>query len=115
MSYEIDGYADFYLTKTRRARVAHRCSACGLTIHPGERYQNIRAGYEGLVDTIKRCGRCETTYRHLLARCDGFTAIDERLDCGEQYEDEWGETPPAALQAVIFATSDEASALLEAS
>lgn len=113
MSYEItDGYADFYLTKTRRARIAHQCHACDLAIEPGQRYQESRIGYEGTIDRVKRCGRCEITYRHLRSLCDGFTAIDERLDCGLGYAEEWGLEPPAQIRAAVFATAEEASGLL---
>lgn len=113
MSYEIEGWASFYRSTTRRARIAHRCSACGLQVAPGERYQEIRLAYEGRAETIKRCGRCETMYQHLRSLCDGFTGIDQALDCGLDYRDEWGKEPPEDVQAVIFATSDEASALLK--
>lgn len=112
MSFAVDGWASFYRATTRRARVTHRCSACGLQVAPGERYQEIRLAYEGRAETIKRCGRCETLYRHLSSLCDGFRAIDQTLDCGLSYAEEWGCEPPEDVQAAVFATADEASALL---
>lgn len=117
MSYDIDGYLDIYRERIRRARRKHRCDACKLPIHPGERYCSVFLVWkeEAIVDSVKRCGRCETIYRHLadLGR-DWDRAPDERLHCGEDYEDEWGQPPPEQIQAVIFATSDEASRLMEA-
>lgn len=114
MSYEPDGAYDIYVATVRKARVTHRCSACWLTINPGERYMEVRLAWEGRAETVKRCGRCEAIHRHLVTEHAPEYWPDERLNCGEDYEYEWGVPPPLQLQAAIFATSDEASALLEA-
>lgn len=114
MSYDtndLDTYA-VYDEVYRRARKTHRCQACGLTINPGERYASVHAVWAGSAETIKRCGRCQTIHEHLKQQGNGDTWPDERLDCGLDYEEEWGEPPPLEIQAVVFATSEEASALL---
>jgi hypothetical protein len=114
MSGPAEGYCHFYQSITRRAKKQHRCEACGLTIQYGERYQYVSYLYEGLFETVKRCGRCETIFRHLQTLIDTDQVVMERLDCGLDYEEEWEAPPPVELQAAIFATSDEAAALLEA-
>ena len=105
----------------RRARKQHCCSACRAVIRPGDFYSytfcvNPDAGPE----TIRRCGSCEVTYRHLVAQCDAYNKTvnldDARysqadLGCALAYEDEWGDLP-SDLAALPFLGADERSALL---
>lgn len=114
MSYPVEGYCTVYNKRVRRARKSHRCSACHLSIQPGERYMAVFWAYDGIGWSLKRCGRCETVYVHLQQLGGPDWAPDEELACGQNYEAEWDQPPPDHLQALIFATSDEASQLLPA-
>jgi methionyl-tRNA synthetase len=41
-----------------KARAAHQCDECGRTIHPGERYERVRAIWEDTPYLIKTCVYC---------------------------------------------------------
>ena len=98
---------------TRRARVAHVCSACGATISHGHYYTSTGVVWEGTAETIKRCGSCELTYRHLveLGSTRGM-APDLKLACGLDYAEEWETEPPEDIARLPLLTDAERGALL---
>jgi len=113
MSHSIDECYGFYRVELRAARKAHSCDACGEPIAPRARYYVVRWEFDGKVDGVKRCARCEAIHEHLRKR--GFrreTWPAERLDCGESYQDHWGEAPPDHVAALAFMTQSEAQASL---
>ena len=112
MSHEVDEYYAVYDKRVRRAAKDHQCSACSATIRAGDRYIDARIIFDSTAETVKRCGRCETIHTHLVKLGDGETWPDERLECGRDYIEEWRQEPPEEIQALIFATHEEASALL---
>jgi hypothetical protein len=99
--------ADVYAETVRRARKPHSCAACRETIATGHRYTDVRIIFEGRVDTIKRCLRCQAIHEHLRDLGDGESWPEERLDCGQSYESEWGECPDE-IAALAFALPGEA-------
>ena len=42
----------------RKARIAHRCSACSNQIYPGQFYKRQVVAEDGTVNTFKMCKRC---------------------------------------------------------
>ncbi|KKN98490.1 hypothetical protein LCGC14_0146010 [marine sediment metagenome] len=112
MGFESDEAFSFYQTKGVVARKKHKCSACGDFIKPGHKYQRTNVGYEGTAETIKRCLRCQTIYLHLRDVAAGTDlAIDEWLNCGMLYEEEWGECPEE-IKALAFLTQTEVQELI---
>ena len=116
MSFYADDYepCSFYKHTIVRARKAHRCDACKRQIAPGHRYALVKLAGDGSAETIKRCGACERIYQHLSGKgaARGMQP-QERLDCGETYEDEWDEPPPDDIAALAFMTDDDAGAALQ--
>jgi len=113
MSFEPDETYDVYRKTIRRANKEHVCDACKCTIRPGDTYAHVATVFEGSAETCKRCGRCEKIHAHLAdigARHGTYPM--ERLDCGQSYEDEWGECP-TDIQELAFATEDEAGRILD--
>lgn len=103
-----DGPADVYMNVTRRARKAHICSACAEQIQPQQRYTLTTVIGDREVETFKRCARCETIHAHLRDRADVQDEWpDERLDCGDSYEDVFCEPPPLEIEALAFALPGE--------
>lgn len=98
-----------HTTTHPRARKEHICSACGETIRRGICYALVRYVCDGSAGTDKRCPRCEALHAHLRGLCaeDGNDRIvDDRLDCGQSYEDEWGDVPPE-IAALAFTAPGE--------
>lgn len=100
------------------ARKEHRCSACQASIRKGDRYSYTSIVFEGSVEAIKRCLRCEYIYRSLKNdyAAGRITDLDTeyiapRLDCGHRYEDTHAEPIPDHLARVAFMTVDEIQAL----
>jgi len=106
-TYDCEPYSVYQKTR-RRARKAHKCGACHETIRPGDSYMVVSIVFDGTAETIKRCARCEAIHDHLVGLClaDGERWPEERLNCGESYEDEWGECPEE-IQALAFALPGE--------
>lgn len=105
-------------TTVRKARKSHTCCACKSTIQPSHYYALITVIYGGGVETFKRCGACQKTHEHLRELCVKFNKENgemfyplEALDCGLEYEDEWGDVPDG-IAALAFMTDDERGALL---
>ncbi len=107
MSHCIDETYEFYTVTLRCARKAHTCDACRESIEPGHRYYTVALAFEGDFESIKRCCRCEAIHRHLRKIEPGELWPAERLDCGEEYRDHWGEDPPPEIAALAFALPGE--------
>lgn len=103
MSYGFDETYDVYDETHRRARKDHRCDACGEVIPPKAVYTRVFILYDGKGRSLKRCLRCQGIHEHLRTLCRDAIQMwpDERLNCGQRYEDEWGECPPE-VQAMAF-------------
>ena len=55
---DADGYSEFADVSMRKARKPHRCSECGKTISPGDRYEHYWGKYDGEVCAIDTCAVC---------------------------------------------------------
>jgi len=97
--------------KVHRAIEAIKCSCCGIGIRVGDYYHRTMFISEARWFTIRRCAPCQKIYEHLLKKRNESKAwdmaIDLWLDCGEEYEDEWGEPPPPEIAALAFALPNE--------
>ena len=105
--YDAEPYA-VYNEKVVTARKLHTCHACDELISPGYHYVRLGMVFDGHAKTIKRCMRCQRLHEHLRvkgAKMDMYPA--ERLDCGETYQDHWGEDPPDDIAALAFALPGE--------
>lgn len=104
-----DGPWDIYDETWRRARKPHGCHACGETIPVGVKYVRLFTLADGAKHSTKRCARCQAIHLHLRKLCRPVGRWpEEQLDCGETYEDEWGECPPE-IAALAFALPGEVS------
>lgn len=112
MSHAFDERYDVYAELFPRARKAHTCSACKETICVGHRYARVCIIFDGSTETVKRCIRCQRIHEHLRSIAPGEMWPDERLDCGEEYEEHWGGPPPEEVARLAFLTADEAQALV---
>ncbi len=111
MSHSVDEHYSVYSETRRRARKPHTCAACNETISPGRTYHVIFIAFDGDIETLKRCERCQVIHLHLRklgAGEDMWPA--ERLDCGEEYKEHWGKEPPPWLAALAFSLPGEALA-----
>ncbi len=104
MSQQTEGNAEIYAEPTVRARKPHRCGACGEPINVGQQYTSIFIVFDGDSQAFKRCVRCQKIHLHLRT-LDKHHDLwpDERLNCGEVYEDHWGAPPPPEIAALAFA------------
>lgn len=115
---------EFWRENITKARIAHKCSACREEIPPGSRYKKVVFLFEGAIDTIKRCSRCEAMYQHLLKRMRAQNKDrprwdaelpDASLDCGHTFEEVWKEPPPPDVAELAFLLPGETpGALLSA-
>jgi hypothetical protein len=55
---DTDGQASVYWPSRPIARKAHRCDECGRQIQPGERYERVRAVWDGDPQTCRTCVYC---------------------------------------------------------
>jgi hypothetical protein len=110
VSHSIDETYDAYRETLRCAAKEHVCSACKELIAKGHRYYSVSWVFDGSADDCKRCLRCQAIHVHLREKAPGEMWPAERLNCGERYEDEWGECPDevAALAFVSGADMQEA-------
>lgn len=104
MSHGIDEYYSFYEELYPRARLSHRCDACGDTIEPGHIYARVSWHFLGTIAGVKRCLRCQKLHLHLREMGNGDSWPAERLDCGEKYSEHWGGEAPAEIQELAFKT-----------
>ena len=100
----VDELYEVYDEQRVTARKAHQCSACSETIRPGDRYVRVKMVFDGSAETIKRCARCQSIHEHLRDTAPGCGDVwpDEKLDCGDSYEDVFGEPPPDEIAALAF-------------
>ena len=113
MSHSVDDYYQTYQVRLRRSRTKRACMACGETIRVGDRYANVFIVEEdGDTDTVVRCLRCQEIHRAVRRawRSQGVHDMwpDERLNCGETWEDEHDGAPPPDVARLAFLTADEA-------
>lgn len=107
MSHEISKYYQVYNENNAKARKAHKCNACDEMIQVGHLYCRVFIVYEdGEIESLKRCARCQEIHEHLRDRGDGVSWPDERLSCGERYEDVWGELPPEIARLAFALPGD---------
>lgn len=87
----------------------HRCTACREGIPAGARYWLETYTESGFYQsTVRRCQRCERIHAHLLDRMDDtFEVPAPALDCGDTYEERWGEQPSEEIAALAFALPGE--------
>ena len=107
MSHEIDEIYDAYGEARVRARKVHECDACGDPIRRGDLYTKVGIVWGRSAETVKRCLRCQAIHKHLRALDPGNLWPDERLNCGEDYRDHWGDDPPPEIARLAFMTPDE--------
>ena len=103
MSHDIDELYQVYDEKQRRAQKQHTCCACSEPIESGHVYWSIGVVFDGSAERYKRCLRCQEIHKHLRHLGDN-TWPAERLDCGEEYEEHWGEQPPPEIAVLAFMT-----------
>lgn len=103
MSHYCDDSYDVYHEVRVFASKEHECDAvmCDEPIRKGDPYWRVSVVFNGQAETIKRCIRCQTIHEHLRDRGED-TWPDERLACGQDYEEEWGRPPPPEIQALAF-------------
>ena len=106
MSYYAEETYTIYEEPTLKARKEHTCDACKEPIRIGDTYTRVFLLYDGRKETIKRCTRCQAIHKHLreLSRehRDGEMWPRERLNCGQDYAEEWGGEPPPEIAALAF-------------
>lgn len=108
MSHGTDGQYAVYDETLFKARKQHECGACEQPIRKGDNYTRVFTLFDGCTDTVKRCARCQTLHMHLREKCNGPKRFHdrlwpaERLDCGENYRENWGEEPPMPIQELAF-------------
>jgi hypothetical protein len=102
--------ADVYRNDRRTARKEHRCDACCEDIKIGDQYHVIVSVYDGTANSWKRCLRCEAIHSHLVGLGASDMWPDEKLNCGEEYEEHWNVEPPPEVAALAFKTREEMQA-----
>lgn len=98
MSFQADGTNDVYHEVRVIARKQHECDSvlCSDHIRPGDAYWRISIVFDGRAETVKRCLRCQHLHEHLRVLCRRMGDSmwpDERLACGLDYAEEWGDVP----------------------
>lgn len=106
MSYSYDATYDVYDETFPQARKEHTCDACSEIIPVGRRYARVSVVFDGGARSHKRCMRCQDLHKHLRSLAPGEMWPEERLDCGQDYEEEWG-TLPDSVAALAFALPGE--------
>lgn len=105
MSRSCDETYNVYDETWTLARKEHDCVACELPIRKGDRYMRAVAIHNGRVNVYKRCARCQFLHEFLrgMGR-DSYEALwpDERLNCGEDFEEHWGSPPPDFVAELAF-------------
>jgi hypothetical protein len=102
---------DVYDERSVKARKAHICDACKETIAPGHRYWKVSIVFDGTAETVIRCLRCQEIHlairRSWIERGVDEMWPDEKLNCGEVWEDEHNGPPPIEVAQLAFMTQDE--------
>jgi hypothetical protein len=112
MSYYTDERYSVYSEHVTKARKHHHCDACKRTIAPGQLYMRVSMVWDSTAKTVKRCGACQKTHEHLRGLSPGDMWPEEKLDCGLEYVEEWGEKPPEEIARLPLISNEEASELL---
>lgn len=102
MSHSVDEYYSVYRETEHKARKAHVCCACDEAIPPGAKYTDVFLVFDGDIDSLKRCARCQAIHEHLRNLDPGEMWPAERLDCGEEYRQHWGHEPPLEIARLAF-------------
>lgn len=111
---DIDGIgASCSSQRWRKARKSHWCCACGEGIKKGHRYHVVSGIWDGSPSTYKHCARCWAMFEAILdeaVKHDRDALVVFTLDCGERWEDNFGELPDD-VAALAFALPGEMEAL----
>lgn len=107
MSHSCDETYEVYNERNTKARKPHVCDACKRIIRPGDMYTRIGIVFDGEVENVKRCLGCQAAHEHLRTLAPGDMWPDEKLNCGEEYEEHWGGPPPEEIARIPFMTPDE--------
>ena len=120
MSHSCEETYDVYRETVRRARKQHECDACRAPIRPGDYYCAVSVVHDNVAETVKRCGACQRTHEHLRVLCSERSSWDrenfwpdERLNCGLEYDEEWGSEPPNEIASLPLLGADERGVLLK--
>lgn len=113
MSHAIDEVYGDYTETLRSAATEHECSACHDPIAVGHRYYDVTWEWEGEDDGCLRCLRCQAIHEHLRTLAPGDMWPDEELNCGEEYEEHWGEAPPPEIAELAFKTGAELQSMAD--
>lgn len=107
MSHGIDETYDVYNERERRAAKDHVCDACKETIRKGDVYCRVFIKFDGDIEGVVRCLRCQKIHEHLRGLAPGDMWPNERLNCGEKYEDHWGVDPPPEVAELAFLSQND--------
>lgn len=116
MSHDVDPEYVYAVYDERFPRAAkdYPCVACKEVIRKGDRYAKVFAVWCDGKDHLRRCLRCQemhTQLRKTLMESEQWP--DERLNCGETYEQHFERPPPEELARLAFLTRDEAQTELK--
>lgn len=111
MSYYCDEYYSLYKEKRVKARIEHKCDACGEVVSVGHYYFRVTIIFDGQASTVKRCLRCQALHKHLRNK-EAEMWPDEQLACGKDYEVEWGHAPPPEVEMLAFISQEESQRML---
>jgi hypothetical protein len=101
-----------YTRTLTKARKEHACSACKETIRPGDYYTKVFSLYDGNTNNYKRCPACEAIFDELVSRLqENEQWPDERLNCGHEWSENFGEPPPEHIAALAFLSPAEKQAI----
>ncbi len=102
---DLDGeVAEVQDTYTRRARKDYWCCACGDKIERTHLYKRTGALFDGSWSTYRHCLRCWAMLDAIFKRGESASWY---LDCGESWEDVFGELPDDVAR-LAFMTPEEA-------
>jgi hypothetical protein len=106
MSHHCDEHYSVYNERNVVARKPHTCSACHETIAPGHAYTRVFIVWDGQIDVVLRCARCQAIHEHLREVCEDKSGGEmwpaEELNCGQEYREHWGVDPPPEIAALAF-------------
>lgn len=90
--------ARFYVTKEVTARKGHKCCECTAPISEGEKYLNVRMGWDGTAETFKqhiRCAEaCEWARDKILDECLPYGGLKEWWGEEVQYDRSYRKAGP---------------------
>lgn len=85
--------AQFYVAEIRTARKQHKCNECGRAVQPGERYEHVRAKWDGDMATVRTCVRCLSLREWVKAHVPCFCwahhdMIEDAINTAQNYAHE---------------------------